>query len=410
VKGLPPVFLYRLLLSLFAAAALAQAARRGGLSAMRDRLRVAEPAPGPHVWLHGASNGELASARPVLERLIAARPDLNWLVTANSETGLALVRGWALPRTSLRPAPLDLARTNRRVFAAWQVRAHITLESELWPNRLLLCPGPVIGLGTRLSAGSARTWARFPRLARRLLGRLSHVSAQDPGSAARLCALGLPPERLGATVDLKAFYSPPAVPAPLLPRAQTWLAASTHPGEEAVVLDAHARLLAREPGARLILAPRHPRRAEEIAALIRARGLSMAQRSHGAAPGEAQVYLADTMGEMALWYASAGRVFIGGTLTDRGGHTPYEPAAFGAALLHGPDMRNFTTAADRLAGARAARVTGDAEALAAALSALAAPEAQAAMGARAQAALRPEADAEALCAALLAHLPPAEPS
>ncbi|WP_418594249.1 3-deoxy-D-manno-octulosonic acid transferase [Ponticoccus sp. (in: a-proteobacteria)] len=400
------VLLYRLLASLFALITLFRAARAGGRAAACARLRVADPAPGPHVWLHGASNGELASARPVLAALVAARPDLHWLITANTATGLALAQGWALPRTSVRPAPLDLAATTRRTCRDWTIRAHVTLESELWPNRILLCPGPVIGLGTRLSAGSAGIWGRFPRLARRLLTRLDLVVPQDPGTARRLLALGLSQEVLGPTVDLKAFYTaPPPAEAPTFDRARTWLAASTHEGEEAAVLDAHAALLAQDPGLRLILAPRHPARADAIAALVDARGLTLARRSLGQDPQGAQVYLADTMGEMALWYASAGRVFIGGTLTDRGGHTPYEPAAFGAALLHGPDMRNFTTAAERLARAGASVTVTDGVALADALRALSAPEAQARAGEAAQKALRPQADASTLCDLLADHLP-----
>ncbi len=402
----PAVLLYRLLASLFALITLFRAARDGGRAAVCARLRVADPAPGPHVWLHGASNGELASARPVLAALVAARPDLHWLITANTATGVAFARDWNLPRTSVRPAPLDLAATTRRTCRDWTVRAHVTLESELWPNRILLCPGPVIGLGTRLSEGSAGIWGRFPRLARRLLTRLDLVLPQDHGTARRLLALGLSQEVLGPTVDLKAFYTPPPpAEAPAFDRARTWLAASTHEGEEAAVLDAHTALLTQDPGLRLILAPRHPARADAIAALVDARGLTLARRSLGQDPEGAQVYLADTMGEMALWYASAGRVFIGGTLTDRGGHTPYEPAAFGAALLHGPDMRNFTTAAERLALAGASVTVTDGAALADALRALTSPEAQARAGAAAQKALRPEADATTLCALLADHLP-----
>lgn len=183
------------------------------------------------------------------------------------------------------------------------------------------------------------------------------------------------------------------------------LPASTHDGEDAVVLDAHLAARSAEPGLRLILAPRHPRRAGDIAALAQARGLSVARRSMGEPP-EADVYIADTLGEMPLFYALAGRVFIGGTLTDRGGHTPYEPAAYGAALIHGPDLRNFRAPFARLSAADAALPAGDAQTLAAALAQLRGA-AQTAMGARARATLRPEADAETLTNALARQLPPA---
>ncbi len=406
------MILYRLLVSLFAAATLLRALRSGGRKEMRARLSPGKPSqPAPHVWLHGASNGELASVHPLLVRLNAARPDLHWLITANTETGLRLAEGWQLPRTTVRLAPLDLRHTTRQIMRNWQVQAHIVLESELWPNRLLMCPGPVLLLGARMSAGSARSWARLPRLARRLLSRVRYASAQDRGSADRLLQLGLPAKAMGPVSDLKALYQPPAIaPDPLLdtalPRATTWLAASTHPGDDDIALAAHALLLQADPDQRLILAPRHPRRAGAIAAEAARHDLTIARRSLGESPAGADVYLVDTLGEMPLWYARAGRVFIGGTLTDRGGHTPYEPAAFGAALLHGPDTRNFTAAFDRLRDANAADEITDAQGLAQALQALHDPAFQAAKGAAAAQALRQDTDLGGLLSDLLRTLPP----
>ena len=404
-----PVFLYRLLLSFFAAGTLVRAMRRGGIAAARLRLSTGTPPPGAHVWLHGASNGELASVRPLLERLISARPDLRWLVTANTETGVALAKGWDLPRVSARLAPLDLRRPTRRIMRDWQVRAHVALEAELWPNRFITCPGPVLLLGARMSTGTARSWARLPKLARRTLGRVAFASAQDSASAERLADLGLPAKARGPVVDLKAFYTPPA-PVPdagldaALPRPLTWLAASTHDGDEKVALTAHRACLRDSPGLKLILAPRHPRRADEIADMARDTGLTIARRSRGEDPAPAQVYLADTLGEMPLWYARAGRVFIGGTLSDRGGHTPYEPAAFGAALIHGPDTRNFSAAFSRLRDC-APEIT-DADTLAQALTALQDPAAQEDAGQRAQAALRQDSSLDTLAKRILAQLPP----
>ncbi|WP_420324498.1 3-deoxy-D-manno-octulosonic acid transferase [Mameliella sp.] len=406
-----PVFLYRLLLSLFATGTLATVLRRGGLSAARSRLSPGTPTPGPHVWLHGASNGELASVRPLLERLIAARPDLHWLITANTDTGVALAERWGLPRVTARLAPLDLRGPTRRIMQGWQVRAHVALEAELWPNRFLSCPGPVLLLGARMSAGTARNWARLPKLAGRTLNRVAFASAQDAASAERLANLGLPASARGPVVDLKAFYTPPAPVADpgldaALPRHLTWLAASTHEGDERVALTAHKTCLRDTPGLKLILAPRHPRRADEIAEEARALGLTVARRSRSQDPATAQVYLADTLGEMPLWYARAGRVFIGGTLSDRGGHTPYEPAAFGAALIHGPDTRNFTAAFSRLRDI-APEIT-DAETLAHALTALQDPAEQEKSGQAARAALRQDSSLDALADSILAQLPPPE--
>ncbi|EPX81999.1 3-deoxy-D-manno-octulosonic acid transferase [Salipiger mucosus] len=393
--------LYRLLVSLFALWTLARAALRGDGTALRERLAFGPVEPGPHLWLHAASNGELASARPVIEALRRARPDLAILVTCNSATGVALARDWGL---TARLAPLDLAHVARRMHRRWQVTAHVAMESELWPHRVLTCPGPVLVLGGRLSAGTARGWRAFGALQRRVLGRLAWVSAQDAASLERYREGGLPPEAAGPVVDLKSFYAPPDLHDPALEQAfvrgSTWLAASTHPGEEEIVLDAHRRARRQEPDLRLILAPRHPRRADEIERMIEAAGPSCARRSRGEAP-RAEVYLADTLGEMALFYPLAGRVFIGGTLTDRGGHTPYEPAAFGAALLHGPDVANFRAPFAALDAAGAALPVENAAGLAQALGELRAPAEQQRLGAAAQETLASGQDVESLVAEVL---------
>lgn len=362
------------------------------------------------LWLHGASNGELTSARWLVERIAAARPDLGIVVTCNSATARAMVAGWGLPGVAVRLAPFDTPGAVRRFRARWGVRALIVLENELWPERIaqMAGAGPVLLLGARMSAGSARNWRRVaPGLMAGLLAQLRLVSAQDAGSEARLQALGLPPDRLGPRLMLKAQAAATAV-APVagpLPRDRILLAASTHEGEEALVLQAFAQ--ARRQFGLLILAPRHPRRSAEVAAAIAASGLRFAIRSKGEAPGpETEVYLADTLGEMAQWYAMAGATVIGGTFGPAGGHTPYEPAAQGSALLHGPSVANFAEVFAALDAAGGALAVPDAAGLAQALAGLDAA-AQARLAAAARAALQPEGDAAALVAALLAALPQA---
>ncbi len=400
---------YRLLISVFAIVVLTRTALRDGRAALAARLGRGGPRDGQaRLWLHAASNGELASARPVIDALRKGRPDLPIVVTCNTETGCDLARRMGL---AARLAPLDLRGAVGRFIRDWDVVAHVTLESELWPNRIAAMPGPVLVLGGRLTAKSARGWQKLSALAEAVLDRVTYLSAQDRGSRDRFAALGLPAEATGPVVDLKALYAPPSDLTPdaalqaAYPRARTWLAASTHEGEEAVVIAAHLAAREVEPGLRLILAPRHPRRADAIAAELARAGLSVARRSKGEA--DAEVLLADTMGEMPLWYALAGRVFIGGTLTPRGGHTPFEPAAFGAALIHGPDVANFARPFARLGKAGAAAQIADAEGLARALGALQDPQAQARQGRAARQVLRPEADLDALMDHVLARLPAA---
>lgn len=403
------MLLYRLIVSIFATFVLARLVLRRDWTALRQRLARSTALPGPHLWLHAASNGELASARPLIAALQEARPDLPLLVTCNSEGGVALAESWGLPA---RLAPLDLGWVARRMHRDWDVRAHVTLESELWPNRIHTCPGPVFVIGGRLSEGTAKGWRLFGRLLPGVLGRLSYVSAQDAGSLERYLAAGLPLEAAGPVLNLKEFYAPdPRRDAALtagFDRTHTWLAASTHEGEEEIVLAAHRLAQAREPELRLILAPRHPKRGDAVERLIREAGLSCARRSKGEAPEGCEVYLADTLGEMGLLYPLAGRLFIGGTLTDRGGHTPFEPAAYATALLHGPDVANHAAPFARLAAAHAAIEVTDATALAEALTRLAASERQDALGRAAQETLQPATDMAQLVAAITQRLDPPE--
>lgn len=371
---------YRILISLAYVAALARCAlarlarpAAGPVAERCERLVLPPPRTGdaPLIWVHGASNGELTAARPLIAALIRRVPEAELLVTTNSRTGRALAAGWSLPRTTVRLAPLDQRGLMRAFLDRTRPAALVMIENELWPNRMLECARrgiPVLVLGGRMSEKSFRFWSRLPGLARPLMGAVHWLAPQDEGSRGRFQALGLDPAALGPTMVLKAAVAPladAASPAPDLPfdRSRTLLAASTHGGEEEAVLDAFAALLPGHPGLRLILAPRHPRRRDQIEPLIAARGLAFATRSRGDAPGPQQpVYLADTLGEMALWYRAAGLCFVGGSLAPRGGHTPFEPAAAGSVILHGPSVENFAAPYQALERAGAAlAVTGPAD-------------------------------------------------
>lgn len=346
------MLLYRFLISLAApvlALLLALRVLRGQESwgDLAERLgkgRAAEK--GPWIWVHGASNGELTSARALLEELQMALPDHRLLITCNSLSGKALAQGWSLDGSDVRLAPLDLIWMQRRMLAGRDLRLFILLEGDFWPNRMRAAAQSGAGLalvGGRLSAGSARIWARFGALAQSMFGAFHLISAQDGQSQARLRALGAKETAFAEQVNLKSNMQPLS-DAPLdARRAQVWLAASTHAGEDELLLRAQRIARQSDPELRLILAPRHPKRGAEIAALAEGLGLSAALRSAGAAAegSAAAVYIADTLGEMELWYAKAQSCFVAGSLVDKGGHTPFEPAAFGCALIHGPNVGNF---------------------------------------------------------------------
>lgn len=366
---------------------------------LSDRTATTTALPegdGPLLWVHGASNGELTAARPLLTALLDDRP-VRLLVTTNSLSARAMVAGWGLARTTVRLAPLDHPWIVGPFLDRAAPAALVILENELWPERILRAEAagiPVLLIGGRLSAGSARNWARLPGLARRLMAAISWLSPQDALSRDRFLALGLQPDRLGPILQLKALADGRATLVGTgLPfaRADTILAASTHEGEDEIVLDAFATLRRTRPEARLILAPRHPRRRDQIEALLLAADLRFATRSRGQeAEAGTAVYLADTLGEMARWYQAAGVTFVGGSLVERGGHTPFEPAAFDCAILHGPFLDNFAAPYAALDAQGGAVAVAGVPALVAALTALAGqPGAQAALAAQARQALAP---------------------
>lgn len=397
--------LYQIVMAFALVVTLAHQALRGAKGALAERLGFGPaPAAGPKLWLHAASVGEVTSARWVIEAVLAARPGLQVLVTTNTATGRERVRGWGLPGVQAALAPFDSAGAAARVLDRWQPQALVVVENELWPARLAACDNrgvPVLVIGARMSARSAARWRLLRGLVGPMLARIDWLSAQDADSRARFLALGLPPKAAGPVMALKSLGHAQPGPPPFAPpalREATLLAASTHEGEEALVLDAFA---AQSRFAHLILAPRHPRRGDDLAALLAARGLTVARRSKREIPAPgAPVYLADTLGDMAHWYGMAGATVIGGSFAAKGGHTPWEPARQGSAILHGGSVHNFAApfaALDRAGGALA---VADAAELARALQGLDGM-AQARMAAVAAEVLAPEADGAEVVAAIL---------
>ncbi|HWL57857.1 MAG TPA: glycosyltransferase N-terminal domain-containing protein [Paracoccus sp. (in: a-proteobacteria)] len=320
-----------------AGAALRLAAPLSGAD-WRERLALTGPEVVPgSIWLHAASVGELTSARSLVAALAA---EARVVVTTNSTTGRALAR--KLGHTAML-APLDLPQAVRRFLDRVEPAVLVTVENELWPNRSAMTAELGVAqvvVGARISARSAERWAKLPRLIRPMLERIDLLSAQDAESEARLLRLGLPEEAVGTRLNLKlldpARVEPPAdSPA----RALTVLAASTHEGEDAAMIDAYLAARAEVPGLRLILAPRHPVRGGAVAALLREKGVDFRRRSEGGGL-DTPVLLADTLGEMADWYAASGICITCGSFSDHGGHTPWEPAGWRCAILHGPHVAN----------------------------------------------------------------------
>jgi len=329
------------------------------------------------IWVHGASIGELTAARSFLQSLLDRSPDLQLIVTMNSYSSREMVHQWNMPRVRAVLAPLDYALFVHRFLASWTPDMMISLENEMWPNRIRICQQqtiPVIILGGRLSTNAARLWARFPGLAKSVFGSICAVAPQDNESAIRFADLGVPAEKIGAVLNLKSGVTlAPADPATRAKVAQhfdygeTIIAASTHDQEDQIMLDALVLARNTRPNLSMVIVPRHPQRADDIMSLARARDLISARWSTGGLPKVLDVLIADTLGEMALWYATGHVTVIGGTFANKGGHTPFEPAQFSSAIVHGPSVFNHASAFEALSRGNGALLATDAETLAAAI-------------------------------------------
>ncbi len=352
-----PVRLYRAAANLAGPLAYRRVAAkltREGTDAARlpERLGAATQArpEGRLLWFHAASVGESLSTLRLIEQLGQDIPDLSFLITSGTATSAQILVSRLPPDTQHQFAPLDTEKAVTGFLNYWQPDAAVFVESELWPQMLSQTQSmgiPMALINARISDNSARNWRRFRESARYLLQHFSMIHCQDLRTEAHLTSLGLAHAKQG--VNLKSLSGPLPFDDDALRAMSTrlgkrpvWLAASTHPGEDEIVLEAHQMLLCGTPEALLILAPRHPERATTIRDLITEAGLSVAQRSAEENLGATtQVYLADTLGEMGLWYRLCPITCLCGSFSDVGGHNPYEPGYAGSAILHGPRYANF---------------------------------------------------------------------
>jgi 3-deoxy-D-manno-octulosonic-acid transferase len=400
---------------------LARRLRRGKENAWRlaeRRGRAGMPRPnGPLLWLHAASVGETMSVLPLLAELLEAAPSLAVLFTTGTVTSAALLAQRApCGRVVHQFAPLDVPGWARRFLDHWRPDLAVFVESEIWPNLLAAARRrgiPTVLLNARLSARSYSRWQRLSGFARALFGGFALVLAQSPADAARLRALG------AAAVEVPGnlkFAAPPLPAAPAQVAAlragigarPAWLAASTHPGEDAAIRAVHAALAPHHPALLTIIVPRHPDRGAAVAAAMD--GLPVTRRSLGEGPPEAAgVWVADTLGELGLFYAAIGLVFVGGSLVVHGGQNVLEPARLGCAVAVGRWTANFAEPVAALSAAGGLVQVEDAAALAAWIDALLRdPERRAAMGRAGQAVATRDADLpRRMAARLLALLPAA---
>lgn len=320
------------------------------------------------IWIHAVSVGETNAAQPLIQHYLDM--GLPVLVTNTTRTGQARVHGLFASQYPQQFEsvfmPVDSLPLIEKFIAIYQPRLLALIETELWPNLLALCAQqsiPTALMNARLSARSAKGYARFSRLTRPMLQQLNLIAAQDNDTAQRFIGLGAATEAVKTTGSLKFdLHAPEALLAQAAQIKQDWqlaqrplfVVASTHEPEEKLLLEAFHRLLKDYPNAVLIIAPRHPQRFDSVAQQISAEGYTLYRRSLKQQINPAcQVYLADSMGELWLWYALASAAFVGGSLCENGGHNPLEPARLGVPVVMGPHVFNFKKIVEVLADAGA---------------------------------------------------------
>ncbi len=337
---------------------LRQRARRGKeitarLPERRGVERTSRP-QGRLIWLHAASVGETMSLLPVIAHLVQLAPATHILVTTGTVTSATLLarRAPALGgHIHHRFAPLDVPGWVARFIDHWRPDAAALVESELWPNLLAACRARHIKLvliNGRMSERSFARWQRLPGVISTLLASFTLVQAQSQADADRLKALGAP--QVSSPGNLKFAAAKLPVDRAELDRLTAliegrpvWLAASTHPGEEALAIAIHHALMPHHPGLLTIIAPRHPERGADIARLAGTQPVTR-RALHQDPPADAGIWLADTLGELGLLYRLAPIVFVGRSLAVYGGQNPLEPARLGCAVATGPRTENFREA------------------------------------------------------------------
>lgn len=321
---------------------------------------VARP-PGPLIWIHGASVGEVLASAGLIERLRALKVQI--LLTSGTVTSADIVARRFPPDVIHQYVPFDSPRFVSAFLDHWQPGLALFIELDIWPNLVLSSAQrriPMVVVNGRMSQRSFPRWLKFRRTISTLLDCFDLCLAQSDVDGERFSALGSTNVATSGNLKLDV-QGPPADPKKLerlkaaTQRRLIFVAASTHPGEDEIVLDTHRRLSGQIPSLLTVIVPRHPNRGGAIARMLADAGMKVALRSQDQLPSAAtDIYVADTMGELGLFYRLAPVVFMGGSLVNHGGQNPIEAIKLGAAIVHGPHVFNFTeiyNALDQAGGA-----------------------------------------------------------
>ncbi len=349
---------------------------------MGERFSLGLPPMRPGgLWIHAVSVGESIAAAPMVRALIERHPDLPVTVTCMTPTGSERIRALFGDQVQHCYLPYDVPCAVARFLDHVRPTLAVIMETELWPNYIHQCTRrgiPVALANARLSARSAKGYGRLEGVTRPMLSSMDWIAVQTPAEAGRFTSLGARPECVTVTGSIKFDLS---IDPALISRAEVlreawghrpvWIAASTHAGEDEILLAAHTRLRQHLPDALMILVPRHPERFDDVYKHCQQSQLSTARRSKDEPVAhDTAVYLGDTMGELLFLYAAADVAFVGGSLIERGGHNLLEPAALGKPVLSGPHVFNFLDIAVQLRDAQALRDVRSTEDIAEALQLL----------------------------------------
>lgn len=327
------------------------------------------------IWIHAVSVGEVVAASPMVRLLRERFPGVPVVISTVTPTGAQRVRDLFGDEVIHSYIPYDMPGAVRRFFDRFKPRLAIIMETEIWPNLYDECGRravPLVLANARVSPRSVGKYRRFVSLFTRTLSHGIVLAAQSSRDAERFRLIGANPQRTHVVGNIKFDVEIPPLVVSAGQRFRTenagrrpvWIAASTHQGEEEIVLSAHQRLRRRFPDLLLILVPRHPQRSDAVAQMVNDLGLTCVRRSSGErCAGDTAVFLGDTLGELTLFYGAADAAFVGGSLVPVGGHNLLEPAAMALPIITGPNNFNAEDIADMLQDAGAVCVVQDAAGL-----------------------------------------------
>lgn len=330
----------------------------------------------PHgIWIHAVSVGESIAAAPMINALLDEHPDLPITITCMTPTGSERIKSLFGDRVQHCYMPYDAPCIAKRFLKKLQPKVAIIMETELWPNHIYYCHQmniPVVLANARLSERSAKGYAKFHKVTRPMFASINWIAVQTQLEADRFIELGAIPENVAVIGSIKFDIN---IESELIKSADelrkkwqstsrpTWIAASTHAGEDEIVLEAHRQLLAQHPDGLLILVPRHPERFKEVFELTAKHFNTIKRSEQTLVTNQTQVLVGDTMGELLFLYALADIAFVGGSLVDNGGHNVLEPVALHKPVICGPHLYNFQEITNQLKEAHALAIVNNSQEL-----------------------------------------------